>query len=155
MSDKPTLEKREPLTPRIIADMQPGEERSDPECRGLRVRCTSSAKVFFYRYRALGGALREIKLGEFGDALTLAGARKLCDKKRQQRDEGIDLQGEKRKARDTAVQERQAAKQAAYTVADMVDEYIAECLSKQKRGSENALMTYQAVTMRGASRGGS
>jgi hypothetical protein len=59
------------LTPRIIADMRPGEEFGDPDHSGLRVRRTISARVFFYPYRSPDGALREIELGEFG-AMTLA-----------------------------------------------------------------------------------
>ena len=46
-----------PLTPGIIADMKPGDERADAKCAGLRVRC-ASARVFFYRYRARDGVLR-------------------------------------------------------------------------------------------------
>jgi integrase len=150
MSNKPTLEnaaQRQPLTPRIIADMKPGEELSDPECRGLRVRCTSSARVFFYRYRAADGALREIKIGQFGSALTLAGARKECEKKRQLRNEGVDPQGEKRKARDTARQQRQEERQAAYTLAELIEEYISECLSKQKRGYEGERLLRRELLM--------
>ena len=54
------------LTPRIIADMRAGDECADPDHPGLRVRRTNAGRVFFYRYRASDGALREIKLGEFG-----------------------------------------------------------------------------------------
>ena len=54
------------LTPRIIADLRSGDECADPDYPGLRVRRTNAARVFFYRYRASDGALREIKLGEFG-----------------------------------------------------------------------------------------
>jgi len=58
---KPTLKKPQPLTASIIAYMQPGEERADGQCAGLRVRCLGSGeKVFFYRYRARDEALREI-----------------------------------------------------------------------------------------------
>ena len=64
------------LTPRIIADLRSGDECADPDYPGLRVRRTNAARVFFYRYRASDGALREIKLGEFGP-MTLA-ARPQC-----------------------------------------------------------------------------
>jgi hypothetical protein len=57
------------LSPRIIADMRSGDECGDPDHPGLRVRRTNAARVFFYRYRAGDGALREIKLGEFGPPL--------------------------------------------------------------------------------------
>jgi hypothetical protein len=46
--------------------MRSGDECGDPDHPGLRVRRTNAARVFFYRYRAGDGALREIKLGEFG-----------------------------------------------------------------------------------------
>lgn len=42
MAQKPGLPKREPLTAAIISYMQPGEERADPQCPGLRVRCLAS-----------------------------------------------------------------------------------------------------------------
>ena len=118
--------------------MTPGDELSDPEHPGLRVRCTSSAKVFFYRYR-LGGGLKEIKLGEFG-AMTLAAARTELSKQKLDREKGIDPQAEKRKKRLQQTQARQATRQAAYTVADLVEEYVNENLSKQKRGYEGERM---------------
>lgn len=65
---------------KIIA-MVAGDELADPEVPGPRVRCGApgpdgkARRVFFYRYRDKAGALRQIKLGEFG-SLTLAMARK-------------------------------------------------------------------------------
>jgi len=55
--------------------MRSGDECGDPDYPGLRIRRTNAARVFFHRYRARDGALREIKLGEFGP-MTLAEARK-------------------------------------------------------------------------------
>jgi hypothetical protein len=130
MTQKPV-----PLTPGIIADMKPGGERADAKCAGLRVRCTSSARVFFYRYRARDGALRQIKLGEFGP-LTLAAARVEVAKKRLQREQGVDPQIEKRKTRERERQERKVERDGAYTVARMIEDYDEEVLSKQKRGRE-------------------
>ena len=133
MQQKPILRKPEPLTAGIIADMGPGEERGDAQCPGLRVRCAASGKkVFFYRYRSKDGALREIRLGDVGP-LTLAKARDAALKKRVERDQGKDPQLEKRKERKEATRERVAQR---YTVNDLVDEYVKEALSKQKRGAE-------------------
>jgi hypothetical protein len=73
------------LTPRIIADMCSGDECADPDHPGLRVRRTNAARVFFYRYRAHDGALREIKLGEFGP-MTLAEARKALGRLKVERE---------------------------------------------------------------------
>ena len=72
---KTTPRKLQALIAGIIADMKGGEERGDAQCRGLRVRCSASGKkVYFYRYRAKDGALRDIRLGDVGP-LTLAKAR--------------------------------------------------------------------------------
>lgn len=138
MQQKPIPRKPEPLTAAIIADMGPGEERGDAQCPGLRVRCSASGKkVFFYRYRSTDGALREIRLGDVGP-LTLARARDAALKKRVERDQGKDPQLEKRKERVEATRERLAERQGAYTVTDLVEEYIKEALSLQKRGAESA-----------------
>lgn len=73
---------------------------------GLRVRSSSTGKkVFFYRYRSQDGALREIILGDVGP-LTLAKARDAAMKKRLERQQGIDPQLEKRKAREEVMRER-------------------------------------------------
>lgn len=124
------------LTSAIIAAMLPGVELSDPDHPGLRIRCNASSKVFFYRYRASDGALRQIKLGEFG-AMTLAAARSALQKKKLERESGVDPQIEKRKARAEAVRARDATRATAYTVADLIEHYIAEDLGKQKRGVES------------------
>ena len=138
MPQKPILKRPEPLTAGIIADIKPGEERGDAQCPGLRVRCSAlGKKVFFYRYRATDGALREIRLGDVG-ALTLAKARNAALKKRLEREEGKDPQLDKRKEREQATRERMAERQRGYTVGDLVEEYIKEVLALQKRGSEAA-----------------
>lgn len=142
---KPTLKKREPLTAAIIADMAPGEERGDAQVPGLRVRSSSTGrKVFFYRYRSQDEALREIILGDVGP-LTLAKARDAAQKKRLERQQGKDPQLEKRKAREEAMREREAERQRAYTVGDLVEEYIEEALSKQKRGADSARLLRRDV----------
>ena len=138
MPRKPILKTPEPLAAGIIADMAPGDERADAQCPGLRVRCSATGKkVFFYRYRAQGGALREIILGDVGP-LTLAKARDAALKKRLERQQGKDPQLEKRKARAEATRERMAERQGAYTVGELVEEYIKEVLALQKRGAEAA-----------------
>jgi hypothetical protein len=49
------------------------DECGDSDHPGLRIRRPTAARVFFFRYRARDGALREIKLGEFAP-ITLAEA---------------------------------------------------------------------------------
>ncbi len=117
--------------------MRPGDECGDTDYPGLRVRRTNAARVFFYRYRSLDGALREIKLGEFG-AMTLAEARKALGRLKLDREKGIDPQLQKQHVRNEARQQREAERQAKYTVEKLVEDYIAERLDKQKRGYEGA-----------------
>ena len=135
------------LTPRIIADLRAGEECGDPDHPGLRVRRTNAARVFFYRYRARDGALREIKLGEFGP-MTLAEARKALGRLKLERERGFDPQLEKQQARAEARRQREAEKLARYTVEKMVEDYIAERLSKQKRGDEGARLLRRELLSR-------
>ena len=143
MARKSTLKKPQPLTAAIIAYMQAGEERGDAQCAGLRVRCLASGlKVFFYRYRARDGALREIRLGEVGP-LTLTKARDAVARRRLEREQGKDPQLEKRKEREQATRERLAQRQATYTLENLVNEYIEEVLKGQKRGAESARILRQ------------
>jgi integrase len=140
MAKRPTLNSapngRSPLTPVIIADLAPGEERGDAQCPGLRVRGLSSGrKVFFYRYRGTDGALREIRLGHVGP-LTLAKARDAALKLRVERDQGKDPQLEKRTQRLEAARQREEERKAAYTVTNMCEEYFREVLPNLKRGDE-------------------
>ncbi len=145
MSQKPIPRKPEPLTASIISYMQPGEERGDAQCAGLRVRCSAlGKKVFFYRYRARDGSLREIRLGDVG-ALTLAKARDAAVRKRVEREQGKDPQLDKRKERVQARRDRIAQRQAVYSVENLVEEYIREVLAKQKRGAESARVLRRGI----------
>ena len=132
------------LTPRIIADLRAGEECGDPDHPGLRVRRTNAARVFFYRYRARDGALREIKLGEFGP-MTLAEARKALGRLKLERERGADPQLEKQQARKEAQRKREAEKLARYTVEKLIADYVNERLSKQKRGEEGARLLHREL----------
>jgi hypothetical protein len=125
------------LTPRIIADLRSGDECADPDPPGLRARRTNAARVFFYRYRASDGALREIKLGEFCP-MTLAAARKALGRLKLERERGVDLQLQKQHARTEVRRKREAEKLASHEVEKPVEDFIAEKPSKQKRGAEGA-----------------
>lgn len=65
------------------------------------------------------------------------------ERKRLEREEGKDPQLEKRRLKEDAARERAAQRQAAYTLEDMVNEYIKEVLDKQKRGGESARILRQ------------
>jgi hypothetical protein len=142
MSAKPIL--KSILTRQIISQLKPGDETSDAACPGLRVRCTDTAKVFFYRYRLASGELRQIKLGEFG-AMTLPAARNELARRRLEREQGIDPQEEKRKVRERAKSERAARGQGVYTVDQLVADYVKEALCAQKRGGESERVLREVV----------
>lgn len=76
-------------------------------------------QVFFCRYRASDGALREIKLGEFGP-MTPAEARKALGRLKLERERGVDPQLQKQHARAAARRKREAEKLASYTVEKLV-----------------------------------
>ena len=107
------------LARRIIADLRSGDERADSDDLELRVRRTNAARVFFYRYRAHDGALREIRLGEFGP-MTLAEARKALGRLKLERERGFDPQLEKQQARTDARRQREAEKLAIYAMGQSV-----------------------------------
>ena len=123
--------------PRIVADLRSGDDCADPDYPGLRVRRTNAARVFFYRDRASDGALREIKLGQFGP-MTLAEARKALGRLKLERESGVDPQLQKQQVRSEARRKREAEKLSSYTVEKLVEDFVAEKLSKQKRGAEGA-----------------
>ncbi len=93
--------------------------------------------MFFYRDRASDGALREIKLGQFGP-MTLAEARKALGRLKLERESGVDPQLQKQQVRSEARRKREAEKLSSYTVEKLVEDFVAEKLSKQKRGAEGA-----------------
>lgn len=82
------------LTQHIIAEMNPGNELSDAGCPRSSRALQWLWRFIFYRYRLTGGALRQVKLGEFGP-LTLRATRVELTKRRLERERGFDPQREK------------------------------------------------------------
>lgn len=103
----------------------------------MRVRRTNAARVFFYRYRARDGALREVKLDEFGP-MTLAEVRKALGRLKLERERGFAPQLQNQQVRAEARGRREAEKLGRYTVDKRVEDYISDRLSRQKRGKEGA-----------------
>lgn len=162
--DKKPIPKRAPevLTPAIIAAMTPGEERGDTKTPGLRVRCLSDGKtkVFHYRYRDDAGALRQIKIGQLGP-VTLEAARKRVLELKVERQRGNDPQAEKKAMRAAALAERAKLKIKAYTVADAVEDYLAEVVDRKRKPKgatearrmlERAIASNKALPMAGFTR---
>lgn len=162
--DKKPIPKRHPeeLTPAIIAAMTPGEERGDTKTPGLRVRCLTDGKkkVFHYRYRDDAGALRQIKIGNLG-AVTLEAARWRVLELKVERQRGNDPQAEKKARREAALAERAKLKIKAYTVADAVEDYLAEVVDRKRKPKgaaearrmlERAIASNKALPMAGITR---
>lgn len=102
----------------------------------LRIRCTlKKQRVFFCRYRSPDGRLRQIKAAKFGP-VTLAQAREQVARLKVEMPQGRDPQDDKRVARRAAQQDREAREKAAYSIADLLEDYTREDLSKQRRGFE-------------------
>lgn len=93
--------------------------------------------MFFYRYRGRDGTLREIRLGDVGPLMP-AKARDLPLKKRLEREQGKVPQLERPNERAEAKRKKTAQLQSAYTLENLIDQYIDEVLSQQKRGVESA-----------------
>ncbi len=80
--------------------------------------------------------------------MTLAEARKALGRLKLERERGFDPQLEKQQARAEARRQREAEKLARYTVEKMVEDYISERLSKQKRGDEGARLLCRELLSR-------
>lgn len=134
------------LTPGRISQLQPGEDIADPLSPGLRVRANADGtKSFLYQYRNLAGQRRQVVIGQFGAALTLAEARKQWRKLKAARDAGTDLQAEKQSSRAAAKAEVAAAKADRFTVAVAVEDYCREVLDHRSHGAEPARLLNKHV----------
>ena len=70
--------------------------------------------------------------------MTLAEARKALGRLKLERERGGDPQLQKQQARTEARRQREAEKLASYTVEKLIEDFVVEKLSKQKRGAEGA-----------------
>ena len=70
--------------------------------------------------------------------MTLAEARKALGRLKLERERGVDPQLQKQQVRTEARRKREAEKLASYTVESLIEDFVAEKLSKQKRGAEGA-----------------
>lgn len=132
------LLKGKAMTPTLIKAMKPGDDLADPEHPGLRVRCPKSGKpVFYYRYKIISGALRQVEVGVFGD-MTLADIRSRWQDLRAAVRNGKDLREADKTEKQAAVAERQAQKERILTVADVVDQYLAEKVEKTRKSKGTA-----------------
>ncbi|SRR5216683_105711 len=89
------------LTDRAIKALKAPDGRvelGDATCRGLSIRCApSGVKTWTFAYK-LDGRMRRITLGEYPD-LGLSAAREAADKRRAQRNDGIDPRAQRDRER--------------------------------------------------------
>lgn len=102
-----------------------GQHITLQEHPGLRLVATATRRSWIYRYKSpVDGGMRQVKLGEW-PAMSYPAAAVEWEKRRDVRDSGVDLQLQKRAARREARAAAAAEKVKPYTVADLVQDYLA------------------------------
>lgn len=114
-----------PFDARAAKLLQPGEHITLPEHPGLRLTAAATRRAWIYRYKSpVDGGMRQVKLGEW-PSMSYPAAALEWEKRRAERDSGVDHQLQKRTAKR---QERAAAvaeKAKPYSVGDLVQDYLA------------------------------
>lgn len=114
-----------PFDAREAKLLQPGQHIILPEHPGLRLAATSSRRSWIYRYKSpVDGGMRQLKLGEW-PSMSYPAAAVEWEKRRGERDGGIDPQLQKRRVRAAHREAEAAQKVKPYDVADLVQDYLA------------------------------
>jgi integrase len=114
-----------PFDARAAKLLQAGEHLILPEHPGLRLAATPTRRSWTYRYKSpVDGGMRQVKLGEW-PSMSYPAAALEWEKRRGERDSGVDLQLQKRSARRQERAAAAAVKEAPYSVADLVQDYLA------------------------------
>jgi integrase len=104
--------------------LQPGEHLTLQEHPGLRLVATATRRSWIYRYKSpVDGGMRQVKLGEW-PAMSYPAAAVEWEARRTTRDSGVDLQLAKRTARREERAAVTVVKSRAYSVADLVQDYL-------------------------------
>lgn len=109
--------------------LAPGAHIIMDDYPGLRLKATVSARAWIYRYKSrVDGKMRQVKIGEW-PAMSAPAAVVKWEELKQARDLGGDpsvarkeMKGQERAAE---LLQREAKKEAKYTVAKLCDEYVA------------------------------
>jgi integrase len=114
-----------PFDARAAKLLQAGEHLILPEHPGLRLAATATRRSWIYRYKSpVDGGMRQLKLGEW-PAMSYPAAAVEWEKRRAERDSGADVQLQKRAARRQERDAVAAEKVKPYSVADLVQDYLA------------------------------
>lgn len=106
--------------------LPPGGHLLVQDCPGLRLMATASTKTWTYRYKADGGKLRQVKLGEW-PKMGLGGAVSAWQAARDGRADGID-----------PVEDRRSVKQAkreksVQTCSDLLHDFLDGFIDRQRK----------------------
>jgi glutathione S-transferase len=114
-----------PFDARAAKLLQAGEHLTIlPEHPGLRLAARAKLRTWIYRFKSpVDGGMRQIKLGEW-PAMSYPAAALEWEKRRAERDGGVDPALEKRVARRREVFDAAKEKVGPYTVADLVEDYL-------------------------------
>ena len=108
--------------------LAPGAHLNMDECPGLRLVASTAGHSWIYRYRnPEDGRLRQVKIGAW-PAISVSVATATWERLRIERAQGRDPAAEKQaaraKAREDALVERKAKREAGYLVKDLCEDYV-------------------------------
>lgn len=113
-----------PFDARAVKLMKPGESTTFPEHPGLRIEASTSKYAWVYRYKSpVDGGMRRVKLGEW-PAMSYPLAALQWEKKRTERQAGVDPSLQKREAKRAAAAEARRLAHGEYTVRDVIEDYL-------------------------------
>jgi integrase len=114
-----------PFDARAAKLLQAGEHITLQEHPGLRLVATATRRSWVYRYKSpVDGGMRQVKLGDW-PSMSYPAAAVEWEKRRAERDSGVDLQLQKRAVRRKERDALAAEKVKPYSVADLVQDYLA------------------------------
>jgi integrase len=113
-----------------------GQHFTISDCPGLRLEASTARRSWIYRYKSpVDGRMRQVKLGEW-PAMSPAAAEVEWEKRRADRDAGVDLSAESKAARaaDRAAQlvEKERQRNGVLTVGRVFEEYLVERVEKNR-----------------------
>jgi integrase len=122
-----------PFDARAAKLLQPGEHIILPEHPGLRLAASATRRAWIYRYKSpVDGGMRQVKLGEW-PAMSYPNAAVEWEKRRADRDSGTDLSLQKKLARQLDQEAAVATRVGPYTVAQLVEDYLAGHIDKNRK----------------------
>ncbi len=138
---------------RAAKQLTAGQHFTISDCPGLRLEATTARRSWIYRYKSpTDGRMRQVKLGEW-PAMSPAAAHVEWEKRRAERDAGVDLSAVNKAAisdkRATVQREKDKARNGVLTVARVCDEYLVERVEKNRSAKGSKEVRRMFATMLG------